>query len=434
MMSRDKWLAGAAAFALVASTGAAQAGGFALREQSTIGLGASFAGAAAGGAGLGSMFWNPATMTDFSGLQSSTSINYILPYSSITPDAAQSAVLSSVAGSAPTGDMGQDALLPASYYSWQLGEKFWVGLAINTPFGLVTQNPHNWTGQIYGRTSKVSSLSATPMMAYQVNDWISVGLGMQIMKFKVRLTQAVSPVANAGSAILEGEDTAVGFTAGATIKPMPGTEIGIGYRSRVNPKLDGTLFNSTSTFNIESDVKLPDQVTIGLRQQINEDLTLLAGWEWTHWGVFSRFPVTFKSSNAVATTLYFDYRDSWFTSLGAEYKWNRDLTLRAGLGFEKSPIKNDTRSVRLPDSDRIWTSIGATYQWNQKLSLDASYAHLFAKSGTINVVPGNPVYLGASFVGSTKSHVDIISVGLTYRWDDPKVAVPVIRPPLVTKG
>ena len=272
------------------------------------------------------------------------------------------------------------------------------------------------------------------MMAYQFNDWLSVGVGMQIMKFKVRLTQAVGATANAGTAILEGDDTAVGFTAGATIKPMAGTEIGIGYRSRVNPKLDGTLFNSVATADIDSSVKLPDQVTVGVRQKINEDLTLLAGWEWTHWGVFSRFPVTLSSNGATATTLSFDYRDSWFTSVGAEYSWNRNLTFRGGLGFEKSPIKNDTRSVRLPDSDRIWTSLGATYKWNEKLSVDASYAHLFAKSGTINVVPGNPVYLGASFVGSTKSHVDIISVGITYRWDDPKIAVPVVRPPLVTKG
>jgi long-chain fatty acid transport protein len=254
------------------------------------------------------------------------------------------------------------------------------------------------------------------------------------MHFKVRLTQAVGAAPNAGTAILEGDDTAVGFTAGATIKPMAGTEIGIGYRSRVNPKLDGTLFNSVATVDIDSNVKLPDQVTVGVRQKVNEDLTLLAGWEWTHWGLFSRFPVTRTSTGATAATLAFDYRDSWFASLGAEYSWNRNLTLRAGLGFEKSPIKNDTRSVRLPDSDRIWTSLGASYKWNEKLSIDASYAHLFAKSGTINVVPGNPVYLGADFVGSTKSHVDIISVGVTYRWDDPKVAVPVVRPPLVTKG
>ena len=437
MMSKESWLAGVAALSILATTGAAQAGGFALREQSAIGLGNSFAGAAAGGSGLASMFWNPATMTDFEGIQSSSSLSYILPFANISPDAAKSPVLNFVAGSNPTGDIGQDAVLPASYSSWQLGDSAWLGLAINAPFGLATQNPFNWTGQIYGRTSKVSSLNATPTFAYQVNDWFSLGFGVQVMNFKVRLTQATAATANAASAELKGEDTAIGFTAGATFKPMAGTEIGIGYRSRVNPKLDGTLTNHAVpvTFDIESDVKLPDQVTVGVRQQITNDLTLLGGFEWTHWGVFSRFPVTLKSNGATATTLFFDYRNSWFTSLGAEYKWNRDLILRAGLGYEKSPIKNDTRSVRLPDSDRVWTSVGATYNWTQKLSFDVAYAHLFAKSGSINVVPGNPVYVApAAFVGNTKAHVDIISVGLTYRWDDPKKLAPAAKPALITKG
>ena len=55
--------------ALLAATVDANAGGFALREQSAYGQGSSFAGVAAGGS-LSSMFWNPATMTQVPGIQS----------------------------------------------------------------------------------------------------------------------------------------------------------------------------------------------------------------------------------------------------------------------------------------------------------------------------------------------------------------------------
>src|SRR5262245_16133401 len=44
----------------------ANAGGFGLREQSSSSLGAAFAGVAAGG-DVSSMYWNPATMTQFNG-------------------------------------------------------------------------------------------------------------------------------------------------------------------------------------------------------------------------------------------------------------------------------------------------------------------------------------------------------------------------------
>jgi long-chain fatty acid transport protein len=259
------------------------------------------------------------------------------------------------------------------------------------------------------------------------------------MYFKVRLTQATGITANAPSAELKGDDTALGFTAGATFKPMAGTEIGIGYRSRVNPKLGGSLFNPAVpvSLDIASDLKLPDQVNVGVRQRITNDFTLLAGYEWTHWSAFSRFPVV-TNSGATATTLFFDYRDSWFASIGGEYAWNNQITLRAGLGFEKSPITDQTRSVRLPDSNRTWATLGGSYQWSEKLTFDASYAHLFAQSGSVNIVPGNPTLVttpfALPFVGATKSHVDIISVGLTYRWDDPRKIIPVEKPPLITKG
>ena len=47
---------------LVIASTQANAGGFAVHEQSVYGQGTSFAGIAAGGA-LSSMFWNPGTMT-----------------------------------------------------------------------------------------------------------------------------------------------------------------------------------------------------------------------------------------------------------------------------------------------------------------------------------------------------------------------------------
>jgi len=400
--------AGVATGVLCAGINPAQAGGFALREQSAVGLGNAFAGAAAGGSGLGSMFWNPATMTNYAGIQSSLSLIAIMPNSKVTPTSGTSSFLQGSNGLTDTGDMAQDAVIPASYGSYQVNDSVWLGLSINTPFGLVTQNPYNWAGQIFGRTSKVMSINATPTLAYRITDQFSVAAGVQIMKFKVRLTQATGISAGAASATLEGDDVAFGYTLGATYKPMPGTEIGIGYRSQVKPKLEGTL-TTTSAIDIHSDLTLPDQVTVGLRQTLTDDFTLLAGFEWTHWSKFSRFPVL-TTSGATATTLAFDYKNGWYASLGGEYKMNKDWTLRAGLGFEHSPINNDNRSVRLPDSNRTWTSIGATYALNDIISLDASYAHLFAKNGTITSTGS-----GLTLTADTKGRVDIFAIGLNFK-------------------
>ena len=54
------WTACTSVIAMSAASGTAMAGGFDVREQSALFQGMSFAGAAAGGTALASMFWNPA--------------------------------------------------------------------------------------------------------------------------------------------------------------------------------------------------------------------------------------------------------------------------------------------------------------------------------------------------------------------------------------
>jgi len=77
----------AGAGVLLAATVSANAGGFAVREQSAWGQGTSYAGVAAGG-DLSAMFWNPATMTQMPGLNSESVLSGILPYAANTAGAA----------------------------------------------------------------------------------------------------------------------------------------------------------------------------------------------------------------------------------------------------------------------------------------------------------------------------------------------------------
>ncbi len=422
--------AGTAAAALLAGVASAQAGGFALREQSASGLGLGFAGVAAGTGGLSSMFWNPATMTNLAGWQTSMVASGIIPYSKITPQAGTAAGLLGLGG---TGDMAKDAFLPASYSSYQFNDKLWFGLSVNTPFGLATKNPNTWAGQLYGRTSKVISTDISPSIAYKVTDWLSLAGGLQVEYFKTRLT-ALYPLAPVTSD-LTGKSWGIGYTLGATIKPLAGTEIGIGFRSEVREALKGTLAVGAGTpTNIKSNLSLPAELTLGVRQKVTEALTLAAGFEWTNWKRFGSFPVTSAATGATVTNLAFKYRDGWYASVGGEYKVTDAWTARIGLGYERSPISDTVRSVRLPDNDRIWTTIGAGYKFNEKLSFDVAYAHIFPKSTSINITSAaNPTFIAPTlpFVATVSSHVDIISVGLNYRWDDPKVAEPI--KPIVRK-
>ena len=59
------------------------------------------------------------------------------------------------------------------------------------------------------------------------------------------------------------------------------------------------------------------------------------------------------------------------------------------------------------------------------MSFDLAYSHLFVKSTPINITAasGNPWFDWRHvIVGTVDSHVDIISVALKYRWDNPAPA------------
>ncbi|WP_205470501.1 outer membrane protein transport protein [Breoghania sp. L-A4] len=210
----------------IAGTGDAFAGAFALREQSAYYQGMSFAGNAAGGPSISSMFWNSATVTNTKGFTAESNSTFIVPEVEITPDA--------TVATAPfggSGDMGSDAWVPASYFGYQVNEEIYLGLAVNSQFGLSTKAGPDWSGQVYARTSEVFSVNANPIVGYKFNDMISVAMGLQVQYLDVRLTRALGVAPGTPGLELTGDDFGFGFTAGVTVTPMQGTDIGLGFRS-----------------------------------------------------------------------------------------------------------------------------------------------------------------------------------------------------------
>lgn len=309
-------------------------------------------------------------------------------------------------------------------------DRLWLGVSVNSPFGFITKAEQNWAGQTYGRSSKAFSVNVTPTIGYKVTDWLSIGVGLQVQYFDVTLKRALGVSPLAPGAILEGDAYGVGYTLGLTLTPFEGTEIGLGFRSSIRHQLEGNLILGPGTIlPVKANVNLPEVVSVGISQRLSPQWKVMAGVEWTNWSRLNVVPVTSAATGLAVTALPFSYRDGWFASVGAEYQVNEQLALRAGLGYEWSPITDRTRDVRIPDNDRFWASIGATYQWNDQLSFDIGYTHIFVKDTDIRLVPGNPQFSALPFVAESKPTVDIVSVALKYRWDKPErpIPAPVVR-------
>jgi len=391
---------------LVASS--AIAGGFAIREQSTTGLGKAFADSAAG-SDLSSMYWNPAAVTAEEGMNSVSSISGIISDTKVQPTAGTSFGLTGTT-------IDEFAVLGASYYNYQLNQQLYVGLSINSPLGLVTDAANrSWGGAAYNRRSEILTLNAAPTVGYKLTPNLSVAAGLQVEYMKARLTSAV-PVGAlfANDIVIKGDDVAVGFTLGALYKSEnTGTSLGVGYRSSIHHNLEGTLHGHPviAAGDIKAELDTPEMVTVSLRQDVMSGLALMANFEWSNWSRMKELRV--KNKNGAADIVEdFSWNDSWLISFGAEYEIIDDLTLRTGLGFEKTPVPNSTRGARLPDSDRVWLSLGGSYEWNENTTLDFAYSHIFFDDSKIALASATKGVLNADVENSA----DILSVGARIKW------------------
>lgn len=423
--------------AALCAASAAQASSFAIRSgQGAEGLGMAYAGAASGGIGISSMAWNPATITMFPGRTSSYNFTYLNANASYDPTQATRLTVPNVPLAAAggrdggTGNIGGDgSFIPASYTAWQLTDRLWVGVTTGAPFGLRTKAENQvYGGQTYGRSAKVRSINIAPTIGFKVNDWLSVGAAVQGQYIKTNLKGAAAITPLAPNTILDGDSIDFGYRLGATITPWQGGSIGIGYRSSIRQTLKGDFTAPGGVyFPIRANLNLPDSVVVGYSQQINDRWQGHVGVEWTNWSRFRRIPIVNELNGRPFTSLNFVYDDSWFFSGGAEYKYSDALTLRAGAAYELSAVNDSNRTVYISDNDRLWLSAGASYKFNEKLNFDLGYTYIHVNKARINYVPGHPQFNNVQYVAEAKPKIHIVSLGITYRWDDPKVAEPVTR-------
>jgi long-chain fatty acid transport protein len=411
-------------------SGHAQAGGYAVREQSTQFMGTSFAGDAAGG-DLSSMFWNPAAAASANGINFSSNYTLLLPDSHVT---ATGGDFLAERYSPNSGGYSIDAIVPASYANYQLSDRWFLGLALNSPFGFTTGPSNTWAGSPIENTSKIFTLDINPTLAYKVTPQITVGAGVQIEYFKISESSgagSLGPLAWTGRTSSL-DDWGVGATAGVIWQPSALTSLGLGYRGQVevNPSGDcsgrgltniqagnpsGCYVNGNGVA-VHSSVTLPDSLTLSGRQQVTPQLALLGTIEWTDWSLIH--PVSaYNSAGTAVDALHVGFDDGWFFAIGAEYAYSPRLTLRTGLSYEVSPVTDANRTQFLPDANRWTPSVGASYKWSDRITVDLAYSHIFFNDAHFTETATVAPFVTFTLLDAVaKTDVDVVSLGLKYKF------------------
>lgn len=352
------------ALLVIAFSSASSAAGFQLLEQNASGLGTAYAGSAAVADNASTIYFNPAGMTQLGGYQLSAGLTGVRP----------SYEYRDQAGVKSGGDAGSWGAVPNAYLSGQLTKDLFVGVGVSAPFGLATEYDSAWAGRLIAINSKITTVNLNPSIAYRVNDKVSLGFGLNYQKIDAELTRT--------GVDLKGDDTSWGWNAGALFTLSPAMRVGVSYRSPIKYTLEGTLNGSLP---IRADVKLPDTFILSVWQQVSDRWEAMGDLSYTRWGSLDSLTVVSRNSGApICAPEVFNYENSWRFAWGAAYKASQSAKVKFGIAFDRTPVRDQYRSPRVPDNNRLWLSLGGQWNTGSYGKVDVGYSYLYVLDPVIS--------------------------------------------------
>ncbi|MDE2184112.1 MAG: outer membrane protein transport protein [Alphaproteobacteria bacterium] len=421
------------------------AAGFGLNENSADAMAVSYAGSAATAADASYLAYNPASAADVNCYDSSVNAVAIFPTSRARYTAAMTSAGSNTGGSADPTSFVQKALVPEYALRARLSERWAIGLVVSAPWGFTTSYPSTWVGRYYAQTTRLMSVNAMPVVSYEVSPRLSVGAGLQIEYAHGKLTSAVDtgtlgylygvpgsiPGGQDSQATYRANSWGVGLTAGVLWQVDDRLRLGLSYRSSVSHRMKGPLTFALDSAGIgqalrsasglftdtiaKSSMTMPDIVRFGARYALNDRWTLLTEADWTNWHRFHELRIIPANPAQPDDVTGAGWGDGWFYSIGADYLLDEDWHVRAGAGYDATPIPATTLSPRIPDGSRAWMSVGARYQFSRTTTIDLSYAHLCNSDGHVSQ---SPTQIGNSLrgwlAGTTTSSINAVSLEISF--------------------
>ncbi len=314
------------------------------------------------------------------------------------------------AGTLETSSRGL-AVLPAIYYSQQLGDSMVIGLGVSRPFANRSewQNPNDFTGRYICLACEMASWSINPTVAFKLADRFSIGVGLDVRLSKFQLSRRLVAEPNpfpepkdvAELTLDSGTDTGIGFNLGLLAMPTENLSIGVAYRHEV--KIDhGAQANFVQILTgntvldqavaIALPASQPAIVSFSYPGSIAAGVALRRGYwtievdfQWMLWSSFDQVAISFLNSPAFDTVLPQDWESTYRGALGVEYLIKDDWELRAGYGYDHSPAPTETISPFIHDADRHTFGAGGSWKY-EKLRLDFNLRYvLFRTSSTLGI-------------------------------------------------
>lgn len=457
---------------LAASMTTAQASGYRFGSQSIAAQGTADANGAEAD-DPSAIFYNPAGLARLAGLQLSVGATVVLPHSRYTDLGSTHFTGQPVAGSVPQGYVPDAVPVPALYLSRQLATDWAVGLGVFAPYGAKLDFGRDWSGRYALTDIKLDALTLNPSVSYRIDAHHAVGFGISAERMHAALGQAVdvpgaiaalaSPAAAPQRAALASQIAALGgnplllrsaadghgsndirdwgwgYNLGYLWTVDADTRFGLSYRSSIVHKLRGSTIWDFSTVTADPIVnqvlaatshransaalvalRTPETVSMNLFHRFDAQWDGMADLTWTRHNRLDHLDIEFPGTTEGAEVIRQQWRNTARMALGANYRYSRSLTVRAGLAYEQTPVKSDLAHPALPDGNRKQISLGAKWAIDARSSIDLAYSYLAVNDVNVDYRNlCNPLDARCTGNGETtkgRFATDMALIGLAYHY------------------
>jgi len=379
----------------------ARAGGIYANEFGTPEMGTAGAGAEASAldASTAIPFYNPAAMTRLKGDQVIVGAGALFASVEFELDPA-----TTISG----GDGGQAAgtipLLTGAYVH-SFSDRLKLGVALYSTAGAALDYEPDWAGRYQSQKTAIVALSLSPTLAYRVNEWLSIGGGLNVTASALE-TRVAGLVGQDPQIVIDGTDTQVTFNLSTLFELSESTRIGLSYISETEFDYAGDVTRNPSgqVGAVDTTLTLAALLRAGFHHDFNDRIAVVGTLGWEDWSALNKQFITVGSLNPFS--LDRNWKDTYRVGAGLHYRLSDPWLLRFGINYDSSPTDAADRTADLPVDAQLRIAGGFQNERSEKFSWGAQllYADLGSAGIERSSLLGDLVgryqsndYLGAAF-------------------------------------
>jgi len=409
-------LLGCLVFSLVSSS--AFAGGFYLSEIGTPGsVGTAGVSNVTNTLSAESVYTNPAGMTGIDDTRITAGSQLVLPTIRFDSDIA-------TAGGSDGGNAGSVTAIPSFFIVTPLSDDWRLGLGISVPLGGGADYGKDFVGRYQAQKSELAVISISPAVAYQVNDQLSLGVGVSFLYTSMDLHIALNqpgPLPDGRAKMDDLDDWGYQGFIGATYEATDRLTLGAVYRTEADVELEGDIkFEDvtlpplnllTSQLNkAQVDYTYPQLVQVGLKYKLSDDTLLMADVAWEDWSAFGDTRIGLSGDGSVIQSFDRDWDDTWHLGFALAHRLPENQVLTGGISYDSSPVSDSKRTADLPADEQLRFSAAYGKEFTDQLGIALGGTFLWLGEGKMDQVAQ-----GERFKGEfSTNHIIFLSATLKY--------------------